>query len=30
VVFLADGRVLGVEERPTIDAILDRLRVGSA
>ena len=30
VVFLADGRVSGVEERPTIDTILDRLRVGSA
>jgi len=30
VVFLADGRISGVEERPTIDAILDRLRVGSA
>jgi putative ABC transport system ATP-binding protein len=26
VVFLADGLVAGVEERPTIDAILDRLR----
>jgi putative ABC transport system ATP-binding protein len=30
VVFLADGRISGVEERPTIDAILDRLRGGSA
>jgi putative ABC transport system ATP-binding protein len=30
VVFLADGRISGVEERPTIDTILDRLRVGSA
>jgi len=27
VVFLADGRISGVEERPTIDAILDRLRI---
>ena len=26
VVFLADGRISGVEERPTIDAILDRVR----
>jgi putative ABC transport system ATP-binding protein len=26
VVFLADGRIAGVEERPTIDAILDHLR----
>ena len=26
VVFLADGRISGIEERPTIDAILDRLR----
>src|SRR6478672_9397391 len=26
VVFLADGRIAGVEERPTIDAILDRVR----
>jgi putative ABC transport system ATP-binding protein len=30
VVFLADGRISGVEERPTIDAILDHLRGGSA
>ncbi len=30
VVFLTDGRISGVEERPTIDAILDRLRAGSA
>ena len=30
VVFLTDGRISGVEERPTIDAILDRLRTGSA
>ena len=30
VVFLIDGRVSGVEERPTIDAILDRLRMRSA
>jgi putative ABC transport system ATP-binding protein len=29
VVFLADGRISGVEERPTIDAILDRLRTGA-
>ena len=28
-VFLADGRIAGVEERPTIDAILDRLRTGA-
>jgi len=26
VVFLADGRISGVEERPTLDAVLDRLR----
>jgi putative ABC transport system ATP-binding protein len=26
VMFLADGRVAGTEERPTIDAILDHLR----
>ena len=30
VVFLADGRIAGVEERPTIDAILDRLRAGAS
>jgi putative ABC transport system ATP-binding protein len=29
VVFLADGLISGVEERPTIDAILDHLRGGS-
>jgi putative ABC transport system ATP-binding protein len=29
VVFLADGRIAGVEERPTIDSILDRLRMGA-
>ena len=28
VVFLADGRISGTQERPTIDAILDRLRSG--
>jgi putative ABC transport system ATP-binding protein len=27
VAFLADGRLVGIEEHPTIDAILDRLRV---
>jgi hypothetical protein len=26
VVFLADGRVAGIEEQPTIDDILDHLR----
>ena len=30
VVFLVDGRISGEEERPTIDAILDRLRTGPA
>ena len=30
VVFLADGRISGTLEHPTIDAILDRLRAGSA
>ena len=30
VVFLADGRISGTLERPSIDAILDRLRAGSA
>ena len=30
VVFLADGRISGVEERPGIDAILDRLRTEPA
>jgi len=30
VVFLADGRIAGIEERPGIDAILDRLRTGAA
>jgi putative ABC transport system ATP-binding protein len=30
VVFLVDGRISGVEERPTIDTVLDRLRTGSA
>jgi putative ABC transport system ATP-binding protein len=30
VVFLADGRISGVEERPSIDAILDRLRTGAS
>jgi putative ABC transport system ATP-binding protein len=29
VVFLADGRISGVAERPTIDAVLDRLRGGA-
>jgi len=30
VVFLVDGSISGVEERPTIDAVLDRLRMRSA
>jgi putative ABC transport system ATP-binding protein len=30
VMFLADGRVAGTEERPTIDAILDHLRSAAA
>jgi putative ABC transport system ATP-binding protein len=30
VVFLADGRISGTLEHPTIDAILGRLRTGSA
>jgi putative ABC transport system ATP-binding protein len=29
VVFLADGRIAGMEEQPTIDSILDRLRTGA-
>ena len=29
VVFLADGLISGVEERPTIDSILDHLRNGA-
>jgi len=28
VVFLADGVIAGIEERPTIDAILNHLRPG--
>jgi hypothetical protein len=28
-VFLADGRISGIEERPSIDTILDHLRGAS-